>query len=423
MAIGYAAILGPFVYLCWSARLRPSSIGLWIGGYFVLGTAVRAWAILNDEKLEVDLRRLLDGSALGVALAHALLLSGLSFCAFAVTYTRGRKLPAWRPTKSVSLRTPAVAAYFLLGLSVAAGLIQARFTRGVTGGGDFALTFASEFAGPIAAMALFEWVTSRNPRGLPIALFGTAVCLWQTAQLGQKSGLLTLGVVGAVALATRRGQRATENDGRAMRGKRVLAGLVGAALVLAVVVVSFSLATSAGEEGPEAAVRQLVSRTYFVDSVVAIDYYREQGNPPLMGSSFAQTLYAGVPRQLWPSKPVAFSQTFGEEVYWFSSVSGTAFFAPSYPGEWLINFGWIGVVIGWALFGAVARRLQSASNLLLLALVIVACIRVTEGPLASQVWLVAPMFVAYALCMRAHDIGGVTSQPDGALSGSGTVRV
>lgn len=82
----------------------------------------------------------------------------------------------------------------------------------------------------------------------------------------------------------------------------------------------------------------------------------------LLGSSFVMFIVAPIPRALWPEKPaVRIGPYVAQEILEYGNQSGAP---PSAIGEFYINFGWIGVILGMFVFGsglALARNSYQAS--------------------------------------------------------------
>lgn len=73
------------------------------------------------------------------------------------------------------------------------------------------------------------------------------------------------------------------------------------------------------------------------------------------GEDFLAGFYALVPRQFWPDRPVFNPGVFFRQLYEPETQNGW----PLTPiGEWLINFGWLGVAIGGAVSGYLLRGAQ-----------------------------------------------------------------
>lgn len=73
------------------------------------------------------------------------------------------------------------------------------------------------------------------------------------------------------------------------------------------------------------------------------------------GEDFAAGLAALVPRQLWPDRPAFNPGAWFRQIYEPEKLNGW----PLTPvGEWLVNFGWLGVAAGGALSGYLIRAAQ-----------------------------------------------------------------
>lgn len=72
----------------------------------------------------------------------------------------------------------------------------------------------------------------------------------------------------------------------------------------------------------------------------------------LFGESFVSLLFAPVPRELWVDKPPIRIGPYVSEVIYERGGSGIP---PGLVGEFFMNFGWPGILIGMALLGLIAR--------------------------------------------------------------------
>jgi len=152
-----------------------------------------------------------------------------------------------------------------------------------------------------------------------------------------------------------------------------------------------------------------LNRSYGADAVIAADHYLDDGHPLLWGSSFAELGFSWIPRQLWPDKPRSFSQQLGGTVFAFRSDAGKSFVAPHLTGEWLLNFGMIGVGIGWLLFGGLAAYIDERVTMPVKALWLFVVAHVVEGPLVVQFWLALPFLLGGSWSLKGPVLGVRTS--------------
>lgn len=80
--------------------------------------------------------------------------------------------------------------------------------------------------------------------------------------------------------------------------------------------------------------------------------YFQSGGKPMAGRTYYLALVAPIPRILWPGKPTI---SLGTEFSILFGFTATSSYAISQLGELYINFGIIGVVIGFAVFGILYR--------------------------------------------------------------------
>lgn len=77
----------------------------------------------------------------------------------------------------------------------------------------------------------------------------------------------------------------------------------------------------------------------------------------LYGQSFAMFIVAPIPRVLWPEKPnVRLGPYVAQEILDYRNNSGAP---PSAIGEFYINFGWLGIIVGMLGLGVIAALLPS----------------------------------------------------------------
>lgn len=105
---------------------------------------------------------------------------------------------------------------------------------------------------------------------------------------------------------------------------------------------------------------------YFLDpaKTAVIINHTSENKTYLLGESFINFIYAPVPRILWPEKPnIKIGPYVAQEVLGFYNRSGAP---PGGIGEFYLNFGWAGVVIGSIILGGLMALIQrhalSAAN-------------------------------------------------------------
>lgn len=91
----------------------------------------------------------------------------------------------------------------------------------------------------------------------------------------------------------------------------------------------------------------LVVYEYFI---LVIDLHN--ANNYIYGGSFLNNFTGVVPRFIWPEKPTVSSAVYLSEKYYHDASRGRPF---TTLGEWYINFGWIGPLIGGLIFGRLVR--------------------------------------------------------------------
>jgi hypothetical protein len=96
------------------------------------------------------------------------------------------------------------------------------------------------------------------------------------------------------------------------------------------------------------------------------------------GQTFYSAIFAPIPRFVWEEKPPAFDKVgFGQAYFLQGSNNVTTAQAPTVPGELYLNFGWLGIIIGMIIYGAILRFVwewyrgtgQAAGPLLILLII------------------------------------------------------
>ena len=103
-------------------------------------------------------------------------------------------------------------------------------------------------------------------------------------------------------------------------------------------------------------------------------------------------------------------------MFGFSPQSGIRFFSPSYTGEWLLNFSYPGIIVGWMLFGYAARRSDLVADLGLRAVFVIVMTHMIEGSLVAQFWLAAPLVFGALLLTSRRPSSTPPSRPGSPLS-------
>ncbi|MCU1602195.1 MAG: hypothetical protein JWO22_2904 [Frankiales bacterium] len=367
-------------------------------GYLVLQFPVRALFLLTAPKERPPLyAELAPGTGLEPALAQALAQSCAGLAVMLLAYCLvPRKRTEVKTVVGASLRR--VPLLWLLGVAVLLLPVEVKGAAAGAVGGSFLLSLPGLAACGAAAAVSYAFVQEPGRHLVPFAL-----CLGYVAarvsllhsKLGLLGCLLAL-IIGFAAREREQGRRRPVP----WRGAVVLVlAVLGALVVFAV-----SSGRNRGQDlsgvisqGSEAA----VSRSYGVDALVASNEHLKAGAAPLHGSSFLDLATSWIPRGLWPDKPRSFSIRFGEEVFSFSHSAGNEFFAPSYSGEWLLNFGLVGLLVGWAVFGVVLARVDAIGSLGHRMLWLVPAVHMVEGSVVAQLWLALPFVLGGYAVLRA----------------------
>lgn len=135
----------------------------------------------------------------------------------------------------------------------------------------------------------------------------------------------------------------------------------GVALVLALFVTMTNLRNTHSQaqtaSAAETLTNQIFGSTYFLDvNVPILIIALSRPDDRFWGESYTYWTFAWVPRALWPDKPVV---TLGpyvkQEVLGIRNTVGGV--NPTGPGEAFLNFGWLGMLVGFGL-GALYRAIE-----------------------------------------------------------------
>jgi hypothetical protein len=356
----------------------------WVLAYLLLQFPIRGLYLLSAPKERPPIyAEFSPGVNLEDALTRVLLQSLVGLAALSAGYllTRGRT------AKPLVVRPDTNARRFYGLLLLATALLPLE-SHATTGG--FIVSLPGLAASGAAAAFCYAFVLAPRQHLLPV-LFGLGFTGVRVALLGSKLAVLSCLVallVGVVA----RGHRGPHGTFRALRGTVMV--VVAGVAALYVFAVAGGRDTQHGLQTTlSGGLNAAVSRSYGADAVMASNAYLDAGGKPLHGSTFLEVSYSWVPRALWPDKPKSFSIRYGEDVFGFSPSAGQEFFAPSYSGEWLLNFGMVGLLVGWMLFGVLLARIDALPSVAHRMLWLASAVHLVEGSLVAQFWLSLP-FIA-----------------------------
>lgn len=91
-----------------------------------------------------------------------------------------------------------------------------------------------------------------------------------------------------------------------------------------------------------------------MDNLLSVLEFTPGPLPYLMGSSYAYYFTNWIPRKLWAGKPKGVDSILAERIYGWR-MGGAP---PGTIGELWMNFGWAGVIVGMAVFGAACRWIR-----------------------------------------------------------------
>jgi oligosaccharide repeat unit polymerase len=134
----------------------------------------------------------------------------------------------------------------------------------------------------------------------------------------------------------------------------------------------------------------LLSRFYGVESLALVLQHVPSSFPFKFGETFLELFIQPIPRFLWPDKPLSiglqFTQIFTRTQY--SSYTSSAL---SLPGEFYMNFGLPGILLGFVVLGIIARFIyeylgvrRGASYAIIYALTLYAIIMLNEGNVSGR---------------------------------------
>jgi hypothetical protein len=317
------------------------------------------------------------------ALSRSLVQSLLGLGALTVAYLLARGRTAQPLVVLVETRLPRF--YGLLLLATTLLPLESKATTG-----SFIVSLPGLAASGAAAAVCYAFVLAPRRHLLPV-LLALAFTGLRVVLLGSKLAVLSCLVAFLVGVVAR-GHRGGHGALRAVRGT---------VMVVAVAVVALYVFAVAGGRDRQhglqttlsGGLNAAVSRSYGADAVMASNAYLDNGGKQLHGSTFVEIAYSWVPRSLWPEKPRSFSIRYGEDVFSFSPSAGQEFFAPSYSGEWILNFGAVGLLVGWLLFGLLLGRIDSMPSMAHRMLWLASAVHLVEGSVVAQLWLAAPFIV------------------------------
>ena len=378
------------------------TVAKWVLAYITLTTLVRAIFLIATSSNEVPIiQHLGRGELFERVLTNALWLGVASLIAFILGHSairRSRSTAHERPF-ATSPKGAIGASGWVCAAAVASTIaVPGSRVSDVTAGGDFVFSLPAYFATGWGVLLVY-FAFAGDKRAKTFILPFVFLALMRVLLIGSKAMLLALVLTGFICAVA-----------RLPRNRRALLIPIAAGL-LPLALGTFSVASSGTVSSVSSSVTDgssaLVSRSYGVDSVMATQVYLEDG-APYGGLESLDLAFTGViPRALWPDKPKSFSQRFGVQVFWFSSLAGVSFFAPSLTGELLLSGGIVAVVLGWLLFGVITgladKRLSPAWRILILLLLI----KMVEGSVVSQIYSAIPAILAGLFLISPNDSGSL----------------
>ncbi len=170
-------------------------------------------------------------------------------------------------------------------------------------------------------------------------------------------------------------------------------------------------------QNPAALLETLVGRFYGTDSFAIVLDSVHNGQPLLMGRSFADLLTWYIPRWLWPGKPVSFAITFGQEFMPGAAGAGDTYYSASLPGELYLDFGRFGLLLGGIVIGLFLRYLyrkligqehRKIESIVLYTMIAPLAAQLSEGPISTDIEFILTRVILYVLLLR---VAGIVETP------------
>lgn len=164
---------------------------------------------------------------------------------------------------------------------------------------------------------------------------------------------------------------------------------------------SFGQGMSQYASSPVSLAETFVGRNYGTDSfAVILDAFERNAEPKRWGSTFSDLLTWYIPRSWWPNKPLSYAIQFGVDFFPKAAGAGSVFYSPSLPGEFYLDFGLVGLILGGLLFGYFLRWIAWKSInemrwLIVYSVTALLFAAFAEGPVSSQVELIATRLIAF----------------------------
>jgi oligosaccharide repeat unit polymerase len=161
-------------------------------------------------------------------------------------------------------------------------------------------------------------------------------------------------------------------------------------------------------QDPSALFETFVGRFYGTDSFAIVLDSVHNGQPLLMGRSFADLLTWYIPRWLWPGKPVSFAITFGQEFMSGATGAGDTYFSPSLPGELYLDFGRFGLLLGGIAVGFFLHYLyrklihqehRKIESIVLYAMIAPLAAQLSEAPVSTDIEFILTRVILYAFLL------------------------
>ena len=205
----------------------------------------------------------------------------------------------------------------------------------------------------IFVLLLYRFLERGKANHLPV-IFGSGILLIFSAFIqGKRGDLLDIMIYALIALAI---------AGRRLNLRVLMSGLLFVIPLMATFSVISNLRMGRGRSGEYVLLsldsfKPIITSTYFIDINIPIllTTYMKNGEY-LGGLSYLYWIYGWIPRALWPEKPIVALGTYVKnDVLGIRSIGG---YNPTGAGEAFMNFGWLGIVVAFAL-GYFFRRSEA----------------------------------------------------------------
>jgi FkbM family methyltransferase len=374
----------------------------WIALYVMVSFGIRPIVLLESAPGTLDIYRIAPlGTTLERDIATATYQAALGLAVFTVVWwlvnrRTLRRSAGDRSEYILNWRNAAIVLLLALALLPVEELLYLSAHRDPTAGGSFAVMLPGYAAAGVGAV--LGYAIWREPRRAgPLTALAAVEAGARVLMFGAKFAALVLTAGLLLGLLERMRTRV----GQLRASFWIALAAIGTTGLVVVAIFGAPFTGRGISPGSRLAlgVEAIAARSYGTDALIAVNHYLDEGHSHLWGSSFAEIAISWVPRQLWPAKPRSFTEAVGSSVFKYSRQAGHVFFAPSLGGEWLLNFGVPGLVLGWLLFAVLTGYVDTNVKLPVRLLWAIVLAHAVEGGLVAQFWLGLPFLVGGRLAL------------------------